>query len=362
MTISSTTEQLVEDVAVVYFGTIGAVTMRGIEIDDADERGDTSQVVLAGRLGSALRILNPDLPHGTIEEIARTLSHPPHPTLIQNNRWFHGLLTDGVPVEYRDAKAGETRGSRVRLVDFDNPAANDLLVVRQLTVAGPSGKLIRPDLTVFLNGLPIAVIELKDPADTQADLGMAIDQLERYMQTAPDLFVPNLALVVSDGLLTRVGSITSGRSRFMPWRPLDDEGGGAPTLEALIRGLFAPQALVDYLRGCVVFEEDARGGIGKKIAGYHQFRALRKARESVLAHLKPEGNGRGGVIWHTQGSGKSLTMLMLAGSLIREPRMANPTVVMSPTATIWTISSSTPSPPVASSCTRIQCRPRAAST
>ncbi len=165
----------------------------------------------------------------------------------------------------------------------------------------------------------------------QADLGVAIDQLDRYRLAAPDLFVPNLVLVVSDGILTRVGSITSGRSRFMPWRPLNEGGGGTPTLEALIRGMFEPRALVDYLRTCVTFEEDERGEVAKKIAGYHQFRAVRKARASVLAHLKPpsgEGDGRGGVIWHTQGSGKSLTMLMLAGALIREPRMTNPTVDM----------------------------------
>src|SRR5690606_24548365 len=201
-------------------------------------------------------------------------------------------------------------------------------------VAGPSGKVVRPDLTVFLNGLPVAVIELKDPADAQADLGTAIGQLDRYAQIAPDLFVPNLVRVVSDGLLTRIGSLTSGRGRFMPWRPPE---GGAPTLEALIRGLFEPRALVDYLRTCVVFEEDARGEIVKKIAGYHQFRAVRKARESVLRALKENlphpdpppqagegagvGDGRGGVVWHTQGSGKSLTMLMLAGALVREPRM-----------------------------------------
>jgi len=320
-----------------------------------NERLSFAATLLTDRLRRSLRKLNPALPQETIEEMVRILARPPHPTLIQNNRWFHALLTDGVEVEYRDAKSGETRGGRARLVDFDNPAANDLLVVRQLTVTGPSGKAIRPDLTVFLNGLPIALIELKDPTDTQADLGVAIDQLDRYMHTAPDLFVPNLVRVVSDGLLTRVGSITSGRGRFMPWRPLNDGGGGAPTLEALIRGLFEPRALVDYLRTCVVFEEDARGEIAKKIAGYHQFRAVRKARASVLKALKSsphpsplpqagegveaaqagEGakgdalrDGKGGVIWHTQGSGKSLTMLMLAGALIREPRMANPTVVM----------------------------------
>jgi type I restriction enzyme R subunit len=295
------------------------------------ERTGLGDTLLVDRLQRALIRLNPALPQDVHEQVTRTVSRPPYPTLVQNNRWFYRLLTDGVEVEYRDAQTGETRGGRARLVDFDEPAANDLLVVRQLTVTGPSGKAIRPDLTVFLNGLPVAVIELKDPADPRADLGVAIDQLDRYMRTAPELFVPNLVLVASDGLLTRVGSITSARSRFMPWRPLDDDGGGAPTLEALIRGLFAPRALTDYLRSCVVFEEDERGEIAKKIAGYHQFRALRKARASVLEQLKPpagDGDGRGGVIWHTQGSGKSLTMLMLAGALIREPRMANPTVVM----------------------------------
>ncbi|MFQ3789537.1 type I restriction endonuclease subunit R [Halomonas sp. A29] len=324
-------EQLVEDLTSSQFEAIGTATKCGVEIDDAGERGGPTGVMLKGRLGAALHRLNPDLPHDTVEEVVRILSRPPHPTLIQNNRWFHALLADGVEVEYRDAKSGETRGGRARLLDFDDPAANELLVVRQLNVAGALGKIIRPDLTVFLNGLPVAVIELKDPSDTQADLGVAIDQLDRYRQIAPDLFVPNLLLVVSDGMLTRVGSITSGRSRFMPWRPLNDDGGGAPTLEALIRGLFEPRALVDYLRTCVAFEEDERGEIAKKIAGYHQFRAVRKARASVLASLRPpsgEGDGRGGVIWHTQGSGKSLTMLMLAGALIREPRLTNPTVVM----------------------------------
>ena len=203
-------------------------------------------------------------------------------------------------------------------------------MVRQLTVVGASGKINRPDLTVFLNGLPVAVIELKDPTDTQADLNVAIDQLDRYMQAVPDLFASNLLLAVSDGMLTRVGSITSGNSRFMPWRPLNDDG-GAPSLEALIRSLFQPSMLVDYLRTCVTFEEDERGEINKKVAGYHQFRAVRGAKTHALSHLKPpvgQGDGRGGVVWHTQGAGKSLTMLMLAGALIREPALANPTVVM----------------------------------
>ena len=329
---SAPTEQLVEEVASVYFGVIGAATKRGVDIDDAGERGDVSQVTLPNRLATALHRLNPDLPHHSIEEVVRILTRPPHPTLIQNNRWFHELVINGVEIEYRESNSGETRGDRARLVDFDNPAANDLLVLRQMRVAGESGKIVRPDLTVFLNGLPVAVIELKDPTDTRANLGLAIDQLGRYMQTAPDLFVSNLVLVVSDGMLTRVGSITSGRNRFMPWRRIDDHQGlDAPTLEALIRGLFDRRTLVDYLRTCVTFEENERGEIAKIVGGYHQFRAVRKARAAVLTHLKPPsgtGDGRGGVIWHTQGSGKSLTMLMLAGGLIRESRMTNPTIVM----------------------------------
>ncbi|MFM0130527.1 type I restriction endonuclease subunit R [Paraburkholderia sediminicola] len=326
--IVSPTEGLVEDVALVDFEALGVTSRRGVEIDDAGERTGATQWILQGRLLAALRRLNPALTHEACEQVARVLVRPPHPTLIQNNQWFHSQLVDGVEVEYRDRASGETRGGRARLVDFDDQDQNDLLVVRQLTMVGSSTQWIRPDLTVFLNGLPIAVIELKDPADPAADLGVAIEQLRRYQNTAADFFLPNLLLAVSDGLLTRVGSITSGRDRFVPWRSTE---GGQPTLEALIRGLFDRSLLLDYLRSCVVFEDDERGDIAKKIAGYHQFRAMRQVRASVLAHLKPplgNGDGRGGVVWHTQGSGKSLTMLMLAGTLIREPVLANPTVVV----------------------------------
>ncbi len=254
-------------------------------------------------------------------------SSPTRPTLIQNNRWFHTLFTDGIAYEFKDKTTRETRVGRARLLDFDNPKNNDLLVVRQLTFLAPSGKTIRPDLTIFINGLPLATIELKDPSNEQADLNTAIDQLDRYKETLPELFASNLLLVASDGLLTRVGSLSSSVSRFMPWRPTEGKN-SKPTLEALIRGLFDPAALLDYLQSAVAFEEDARGNIVKKIAGYHQFRALKKARTSILAALKPKGDGRGGVIWHTQGSGKSLTMLMLAGTLVREPKMENPTIIM----------------------------------
>jgi type I restriction enzyme, R subunit len=324
-------ERLVENLVSSLFASTGLLTVADVDLNAALERDASTTVILRSRAAQSLKQLNPHLSDATLDGTFISLSRPPHPMLIENNRWFHGLLTDGVPVEYKDAQTGETRGGRARLIDFDSPGNNDFLVVRQLTVAGANGKTVRPDLVLYVNGLPLVVIELKDPANTAATLDVAIDQLGRYKTVAPDLFMPNLLLVASDGLLTRVGSITSGRQRFMPWRP---ERGGEPTLEALIRELLNPAALLDYLRSCVAFEEDERGNIVKKVAGYHQFRAVRKARASVIGAIKTpqrtndEAAGKGGVVWHTQGSGKSLTMLMLAGTLVRAAEMANPTVVI----------------------------------
>ncbi|HTU47337.1 MAG TPA: type I restriction endonuclease subunit R [Bryobacteraceae bacterium] len=326
---SELSESLVEDLAIGSFVATGGSVQTGTSLGALGL--DVSGTLIITLLREALESLNPSIPREEREQLIRVLQAHPHPTVIENNRWLHGLLTDGVPVEYKDVKIGEIRGRRARLIDFDNPANNDFLVVRQLTVAGANGQTIRPDLVLFVNGLPLVVIELKDPANTAADLNVAIDQLGRYKTIAPELFVPNLLLVASDGLLTRVGSITSGRQRFAPWRPA---GGGEPTLEALIRELLNPAALLDYLQSCVAFEEDERGNIVKKVAGYHQFRAVRNARVTVIGAIKTpdrkgdEAAGKGGVVWHTQGSGKSLTMLMLAGTLVRAAEMANPTVVI----------------------------------
>src|SRR5690625_1165888 len=331
---TSVHESTVEYNAEGLFERLGYQAMRGADVDDAGERAGPASAILETRLRGAIERLNPHLSPDVVAQVIRTVITPPHPTLEQNNRWLHGLYTDGVEVEYRDTRSGERRGGRARLIDFDTPSANDWLVVRQLTIVGPSGRPLRPDLVVCLTGLPVGVVELKDPADEAATLGSAVRQFERYKRTVPDLFAPNVALAVSDGLLTRIGSLTAGADRFMPWRP---EHGGTPSLQALVEGLFAPERFLDYLQHCIVFEEDERGDITKKIAGYHQFRAVRKARASVLESLQQplrmvaepsEMAGRGGVVWHTQGSGKSLTMLMLAGALIREPAMENPTIVM----------------------------------
>lgn len=323
-------ESIIECIATDLFNRAGTLVHSNNDLDRPYKRINCSTLGFQDQISPTVSKLNPHLPPATIDAVVAALSRPPHPTLIENNRHFHSLLTDGVPVEYKDARTGETRGGRARVIDFENPTNNDFLVVRQMTIHGPSGKAIRPDLILYVNGLPLVVIELKDPANTAADLNMAIDQLDRYKTIAPDLFVPNLLLVASDGLLTRVGSITSGRQRFSQWRP---EKGGEPTLEALIRELLNPAALLDYLRSCVAFEEDERGNIVKKVAGYHQFRAVRNTRASVIGAIKTPGRddadaGKGGVVWHTQGSGKSLTMLMLAGTLVRAAEMANPTLVI----------------------------------
>lgn len=324
-------EDIVEKAALGWFEAQGYDVARGADISpggDRPLRDSYEDVVLMPRLMAALRRLNPDFDEDAIHAAATTVSRPPEPTLEQNNRWFHRLLTDGVDVEYR-TPSGETRGDKARLFDWRDPSLNDFLVVHQLTIVNGETRR-RPDLTIFLNGLPVAVIELKDPSNEDATLWTAYDQLQDYKAAIPALFAYNEIMAISDGDQSRVGSLTADQDRFTPWRSIkDDRYPGEPTLENVITGLFSPRALVDYLAHCVVFEEDARTGrIIKKIGGYHQFRAVRKARERVKCALKPDGDGRGGVVWHTQGSGKSLTMLMLSGALVADAELENPTIIV----------------------------------
>ncbi|MHA7813117.1 MAG: type I restriction endonuclease subunit R [Phycisphaerales bacterium] len=325
-------ENFVEDVAIGSLESAGIRSRVGSDLSEAGLYPDRG--LIGSLLRDAILRLNPHLQSdkAAVEQVVGTLRSAPHPTFLENNRWFHKQLVDGVEVEYTDAKTKERRGTRAQLLDFDRPTKNDFLVVRQLSIATACGGVARPDLVLFVNGLPLVVIELKDPTNTEADLRSAHGQLHRYRDTIPDLLIPNTIVVASDGLLTRVGSVTSPWSRFAPWRA---SAGAAPTLEGLIRDVLTPDRLLDYLQTCIVFEEDERGEIVKKVAGYHQFRAVRKGRTSVLEATEAVRNGeantnggRGGVVWHTQGSGKSLTMLMLSGALIREPRLKNPTIVV----------------------------------
>jgi len=342
------TEDHLEQLALTWFQDSGWEYCYGPDIapdGTAPERADYRQVVLAVRLLDALRRLNPDIPEVVLDEVVHRVGKLHEPSLIQSNRVFHELLLDGVAVEVE--VDGVKRGDRVRLMDFEHPENNRFLVVNQFTIQGIKQPR-RPDLVCFINGLPIAVLELKNPATEQADIWSAFNQLETYKAEIADLFVFNEALVISDGLLARVGSLTADRERFMPWRTLRSEN-DKPLLEfeleKVVRGFFAPDLLLDYLRYFILYEQ-GEDGIVKKIAGYHQFHAVREAvRATVIAATGPlpdkaeleratyskevkPGSRKGGIVWHTQGSGKSISMVCFVGKLMQQPQMQNPTIVV----------------------------------
>ena len=285
--------------------------------------------MLVERFRAALRQLNPNLPEDTLAEAERRVLRTESPLLEVNNRQFHRWLVDGVTEEFRAAD-GEIRGHPVRLIDFDNPDNNDWLAVNQFTVVEDNHNR-RPDIVLFVNGLPLGVIELKNPADEQADIWSGYKQLQTYKAEIPSLFTFNEALVISDGLAARMGALTSPRSWFLPWRTVEGEDVApttTPQLETLIRGVFDHSRFLDLLRHFIVYEDDGAGGLAKKMAAYHQFHAVRTAVEEAVRASRPDGDRRCGVVWHTQGAGKSLSMAFFAGRIIAHPAMANPTVVV----------------------------------
>jgi type I restriction enzyme R subunit len=317
----------------------------------AAERRDYGEVVLAQRLRDALAQLNPALPAEALDDAFRKLTRPEGGDLIQRNRILHRLLVDGVTVEYRDAE-GEIRGAQVQVIDFDEFANNDWLAVNQFSVTENKHSR-RPDLVLFVNGLPLAVLELKNAADEDATIWTAFQQLQTYKAEVPSLFASNAVLVVSDGVEARVGTLSAGREWFKPWRTIAGEGladSHLPELQVVVEGLFTPRRFLDLARDFLVFEDDGSGHLVKKMAGYHQFHAVQVAVSETLraaelvrgqraaeesgryeAGRRPggkQGDRRVGVVWHTQGSGKSLTMAFYAGRIIREPAMENPTVVV----------------------------------
>ena len=311
------------------------------------ERADYRQVVLRGRLRAAIARLNPELPPAAWDEAAQAAVTAGPPPLVRQNHGFHRTLLDGVPVEF--AIGDEKKADVVQVVDFADPARNEFLVVNQFTIAGTKGPR-RPDIVVFVNGLPLAVLELKNPADAHADIWDAFQQLQTYKDEIADLFVFNEALVVSDGLTARVGALTADQERMLPWRTLTSEN-DRPLLqyelETLVKGFFDPSRFLDFLRYFVLFERDGDILI-KKIAGYHQFHAVREAvQATVIAAASPgkaavevieeratygkevkPGSRKAGVVWHTQGSGKSITMACYAGKLLQQAAMKNPTLVV----------------------------------
>lgn len=330
---SGISEDAVEQAMLEWLAGLGWATAHGPDISPPDartpglERDSYREVVLAGRLREAIARLNPHIPPGARDDALRRVLSPNVPSLVNANRQMHRWLVDGVPVEFQ--KDGETRGNRVRLLDFADVAANDWLAVNQFSVQGPK-QTRRPDVLLFVNGLPLVLFELKNPGDEDADIWAAWNQLQTYQQDIPDLFHANVLQVISDGIQARMGSLTSDRERFMAWRTIDgvatDPLGAMRELETLVLGLCQRELLLEYLRHFVLFEDDGR--LVKKVAGYHQFHAVRAVVKSVLAASAPGGTRKGGVVWHTQGAGKSIEMTCLAGALMAHPDMGNPTLVV----------------------------------
>ncbi len=352
------TESIVEDAALAWLQELGYALLHGPDIAVGEPRAERSDpnyrdVVLEGRLRASLIRLNPDLPHEALDDAYRKLMRSDAPSLVARNRALHRMLVDGVTVEYR-RKDGSIGGAQVRVIDFDTPDNNDWLAVNQFTVS-EGQHTRRLDVVLFVNGLPLAVIELKNPADENATVWSALQQLQTYQAQIPALFTTNAALVVSDGVQARIGTLGAGKEWFKPWRTItgrEDASAKLTELQIVLEGVFEKRRFLALLRYFIVFEDSAADGGGggggtliKKMAGYHQFHAVNVAVEETLRAAKvvaeplgrytaghqpggEEGDRRVGVVWHTQGSGKSLTMAFYAGRVILHATMANPTIVV----------------------------------
>jgi type I restriction enzyme, R subunit len=349
------TESVVEDAALAWLEGLGYTILHGPDIAPGQpfaEREDYGQVVLEGRLRQALQRLNPQAPPDALDEAFRRLTRPDSPSLAANNHAVHRFLVEGVPVEYQRAD-GTFRGDLIRVLDHDDPEDNEFLAVNQFTVVEDHRER-RPDVVLFVNGLPLAVIELKNPADERADILRAFNQLQTYKQQIPSLFTYNEALLVSDGVSARLGTLTADWEWFLPWRTVSGEDLAAPSLPELqivLQGALDRRRFLDLVRHFIVFEDVGGGVLAKKMAGYHQYHAVNVAvEETVRACLPSEelrrigeergtylarpmgdarpGDRRAGVVWHTQGAGKSLTMAFYAGRVVLHPAMENPTLVV----------------------------------
>jgi type I restriction enzyme R subunit len=355
MSTSSFSESVIEQAALAWLESLGYLILSGLEIAPGEvmaERDDYGQVCLLRRLRQALQRLNPVVPPDTIDEAFRKLTRPDSPSLVANNHVIHKYLVEGVPVEYQRAD-GSIGGDLVRVFDYGEPENNEFLAVNQFTVVENQHER-RPDVVLFINGLPIAVMELKNAATENATIWSALNQLQTYKIQIPSLFSFNEAMVISDGVQARIGTLTADREWFMPWRTIEGEelaDTRLPQLQVVLEGVFEKRRFLDLIRHFIVFEDVGGGVLVKKMAGYHQYHAVNAAvQETIRACVPPtspwqvrEGEGtyfakgqkdakpgdrRVGVVWHTQGSGKSLTMAFYAGRVVLHPAMENPTLVV----------------------------------
>jgi len=353
------TESVVEEATLGWLAEMEFAVLHGPDIaagGPTPERSDPSyrDVILDNRLRQALGRLNPDLPPEALEDAYRKLTKADAPSLVEKNRAIHRMLVDGITVEYR-RHDGSIAGAQARVIDYDDPDNNDWLAVNQFTVA-EGQNVRRPDIVVFINGQPLAVIELKNAANENADIWAAFNQLQTYQGQIPSLFATNAVLIASDGVQARIGSLGAGKEWFKPWRTITGRGEVAKLaeLQVMLEGVLEKRRFLDLVRHFIVFEASDDGKLAKKIAGYHQFHAVNVALEETLRAAIPaqswhktqgfsekdgryearpmpggeEGDRRVGVVWHTQGSGKSLTMAFYAGRVILHPAMENPTIVV----------------------------------
>lgn len=326
---NSITENQIEEIALGYLQSLGYEYLNGVNISPDGDHPERkyNEVVLTTRLRDAIDKLNPNISQDAKEDALKKVLRTESPNVLINNENFHRYLTDGVDVEMRTESG--IRGEKIYIVDFENPENNEFLAVNQFTVVeGNQNK--RPDIILFVNGLPLVVIELKNAVDENANLKSAFNQLQTYKQAIPSLFTYNSLLIISDGWDARCGTITSDYGRFMTWKTKDGQTTAdhlQPQMEVMFHGMLNKHTLLDLIRQFIVFEKSDSKTL-KKVAAYHQYYAVNKALESTVTASGSNGDRRGGVIWHTQGSGKSLSMVFFSGKLIIEPRMENPTLVI----------------------------------
>jgi len=327
-------EDEIEQLAIDLLKEIGYEYCHGQDIapdSQNPKRRSIEEVIHEEDLRNALTRLNPKTPSSLIEEAIKTIKHPNSQNLIENNEQFHKMLVEGVRVNY--TKNGEERGEIVKIIDFQNPENNHFLAVNQYTVK-EKNNIKRPDIVLFINGLPLVVIELKNPTQEDINILSAHNQLQTYKETIPSLFTYNEILIISDGMEARAGSLTSGFDRFLAWKSVDGETiSRSNQLETIIKGLLNKETIIDFIKSFVVFQkskyEDKTGQISitsdKKIAAYHQYYAVNKAIKTTKEAIS-ENTKKAGVIWHTQGSGKSLTMVYYTGKIVQH--LNNPTIVV----------------------------------
>lgn len=323
-------EDIVEHAGIETLKALGWLHLHGSVIapDGASpQRPSYSEAVLLKRLEAWVAQINPSVPEEARAEALRQVLTSQSPDTVEENRRIHTLITEGVTVEYR--ANDRIVGDKVWLIDFEHLDANDWLVVNQFTLI-EGRKNRRPDLVLFVNGLPLAVLELKNPGDENATLVAAFNQIETYKREIPSLFRTNAVLVTSDGIRARIGSLTAQEERYMPWRTVDGTDyapPGTPELDTLLRGVFERSHFLQLIRDFTVFADRGEGPF-KIIAGYHQFHGARKAIQEAVDASAPDGDRKIGVIWHTQGSGKSFLMTFFAGLAVRSPQLQNPTLVI----------------------------------